>query len=143
MQDVKRWYIWIMAILVLHMAEQFMFGIDELYEVKAAVAAYQNWFGNADYATVFLVLVGGVTVQFMVLAGLAGGKWTLIAPGIFALEGFTQIHHIAKTISHGAYFPGTFTAIPYVPIAVMLLIAVVREFHAGAPVALPARAVRA
>ena len=109
-----------------------MFGIDELYEVKGAVAAYQDWFGDPDYATVVLVLVVGVLVQFMVLAGLAGGRWTLVAPGFFAVEGLAQIHHIVKTIGHGEYFPGAVTAIPYVPIAALLLVAVLRELRVGA-----------
>ena len=30
MQDIRRWFGWMIIILVLHLAEQFLFGIDEL-----------------------------------------------------------------------------------------------------------------
>lgn len=143
MEDVKRWFKWMVAILVLHMVEQLLFGIDELYEVKAIIGAYQTWVGNADYATVVLVLVVGVAIQFTVLAGLVGGRWTLVAPGVFAVEGLAQMHHIVKTIAHGAYFPGAVTAIPYVPISALLLVAVIRELRAGAPAHIAPRAIEA
>jgi hypothetical protein len=83
------------------------------------------------FQLVMVVLVGVVIllVQFIVLAGLTGGRWTLLAAGFFGVEGVAQIHHIVKTIVHGAYFPGAVTAVVYVPVAAMLLVAIGRQLR--------------
>jgi hypothetical protein len=130
MQDIKRWYLWLMAVLVLHIVEQFLFGIDELYELQAGVGAIQRLFSNADYATVLLVSIMTLLVQLIGFAGLVGGRWPLWVAGFFAVEGMGEAHHIVKTIAHGTYFPGAVTAIAFVAVGARLLVAVIRELRA-------------
>jgi hypothetical protein len=133
-----------LAVLVLHGVEQLLFGIDELYEMKAAVATYQSWFANPDYGTVVLVFLVVIVVQSITLAGLSGGRWILLPAGFFGLAGVGEIHHVVKTFAHGAYFPGAVSAVAFATVGALLFGAVIRELRRGsAPVHVHARPVEA
>ena len=131
MRDVKRWFGWLMAVLVVHLAEQFAFGIDELEEMKQFSAWFHGWFSNQDYGSVALIGLGVLVVMLVARAGLAGGRWPLAPAGFFGLAGVGEIHHIVKTVAHGAYFPGAVTAIAYVTVGALLVRAVVRELRSA------------
>jgi hypothetical protein len=133
MKDIKRYFGWMIVILVLHLAEQFIFGIDELEEVKQFGRVFYGWFSNPDYASVALIGLIVLAVQLMVYAMLAGGRWQLIPAGYFAIAGIGEIHHVVKTIAHGAYFPGAVTAIAFSAVGVFLFRAVVREWRQQPP----------
>jgi hypothetical protein len=134
MKNVKRWFQWMVLVLVLHMIEQLLFGIDELYEMQALMAAWHGLFTNSEYGTVVLVGLVVVLVQLMALAGVAGGRWPLLPAGFFGLAGIGEAHHIVKTIAHGAYFPGAVSAIAFAACGALLLAAVIHEFRVGTPV---------
>lgn len=138
MQDIKRWFFWFIIILPLHLAEQFLTGLDELYELKSQLAVIYGWFSNPDYVTVAFVGIVVMLVFLLAYGILIGGRPRLIAMGIFAFSGCVEIHHVVKTIIHGAYFPGAVTAIPFVALGLLLMRAIVREFRktssASAPV---------
>lgn len=51
MEESTRWFGWIALVSVCHMAEQLLFGLDELAKIKTALAAYYDAFSNADTAT--------------------------------------------------------------------------------------------
>jgi len=130
MKDLRRWFGWLVIIGPIHMAEQVWFGLDELEELRGMMAAYYSQFLNPDLGTVALV-IGAVTfVQVLLYAMLVGGRWKLLAAGFFGLAGVGEVHHVVKTLLHGDYFPGCVTAFPYMAIGVMVLLAVVREWHA-------------
>jgi hypothetical protein len=131
MKDIRRWFGWMIIILVVHMAEQFLFGIDELQEMKQLGAFFYSWFSNPDYASVAMIGLIVLLVQAFVFAGLKGGKWQLIPVGFFAVAGIGEAHHIIKTFVNGAYFPGTITAIAFSSVGFLLLRAVVREWRAS------------
>ncbi len=137
MQDIKRWFFWFIIIVPLHLAEQFLTGLDELYELKSQLAVIYGWFPNPDYVTVALVGIVVMLVFLLAYGILVGGRPRLIAMGFFAFNGCAEIHHVMKTIIHGAYFPGAVTAIPFVAFGLLLMRAVVREFsktfESGAP----------
>jgi hypothetical protein len=116
------------VVLQLHMVEQLMFGLDELYELQAMVATAMTLFSDADRAAVVLVF-GVVTAVLLLSYGfMTGGVPRLIAASFFGLEFMLESHHIVKTIVRGAYFPGAVTAIAFVALGAMILAAARQEF---------------
>jgi hypothetical protein len=136
MEDLKRWFGWLVLIGPIHMAEQLWFGLDELQELRGMMAAYYDHFRNPDVATVVLVVIVATIVQVLLYAMLVGGRWKLLAAGFFGVSGLIEAHHLVKTLVHGQYFPGFVTAFPFMGIGIMILVAVVREWRRTArPVA--------
>ena len=129
MKDVQYWYVWFIIMLPIHLAEQFLFGIDELYEMQRFSAVFHSWFQNPDYATVTLVGIITLLVVLMIYAVLIGGRWRLLVFGFFGLVGVGESHHIIKTITHMQYFPGAVSAVPFVAVGILLLRAVIREWR--------------
>jgi hypothetical protein len=131
MADIRRWFVWLIVILVVHGAEQFVFGIDELYEVQRVATVYYSWFSNPDYGKV--ALIGGVVliVQLFLLMTTFKNRCRLVPFGFFGIAGIFEIHHILKTLLHRAYFPGAVTAIPYAVVGALLLRAVFRQWKQG------------
>jgi hypothetical protein len=134
MRDVKRWFGWMLVVLVVHMLEQLIFGIDELYEMQTFMAAWHSLFTNADYGTVVIVFAVVALVQLIAMGGVAGGRWPLLSAGFFGVAGIGEAHHVIKTIANGAYFPGAVSAIAFSACGALLLAAVIREFRTGSPV---------
>ena len=73
-----RWFACLVLTGPIHIAEQLMFGLDTLYELRAMMAGYYSHFENADVATVLLVIFVVTLVQSLLLAVLAGGRWRLL-----------------------------------------------------------------
>lgn len=130
MNDIRRWFGWLIVVLVVHVGEQLMFGIDELEEFKQVGAVYYSWFSNYDYGSVVMVGLIVLVAQSFVFLALFGGKWRLLPVGFFGVSGIIESHHIVKTFLHGAYFPGAVTAIAFVTVGALLLRAVIREWRA-------------
>ncbi len=99
------------VVLQLHLAEQLLFGIDELYELQGAYAKYASLFDNADVAAV--VAVGLVTTLVMLAcyALMIGGRPALVVIACFGLEFNFELHHVIKALATGEYFPGAVTAV--------------------------------
>jgi len=131
MKDVKKWFFWFIVAGPIHITEQFLMGLDELYELRGQVGMFYSLFGpgNEDYATVTLVILGLVAVQLMLYAVLVGGRVALIPLGFFGLMGLVESHHIIKTIVRGEYFPGAVTAIIYITVGLLLCRAVLAELR--------------
>lgn len=90
MNDIRRWFGWMIIILVIHMTEQFLFGIDELEEMKQLGAFFYSFFSNPDYASVAMIGLIVLLVQAFVFAGLKGGKWQLIPVGFLLSPGLAR-----------------------------------------------------
>lgn len=130
MKDVRKWFLLFLITGPLHMAEQMLTGLDELYELRGQLGYIYNLFpaAAADYVTVTLVILVVVAVQAMVYASISGGRAALIPAGFFGLFGFVESHHIIKTIVRVEYFPGAFTAPLYVIFGFLLFRAVRAEW---------------
>jgi len=131
MNDIRYWFACLFVILPLHGIEQFLFGIDELYELQGQMAAVLGLFPNRDYGIVFMVFACVYLVMLMVYGQMVGGGWRLFAPAFFGVSGLIESHHIIKTVVRLDYFPGALTAIPFVAVGLLLLRAVVREWRRG------------
>lgn len=127
-RQLIRWFGCLVLTGPIHIAEQLMFGLDTLDELKGITASYYSHFSNADVGTVMLVIFVVTLVQSLLLATLAGGRWRLSVAGFFGVAGVAEVHHIVQTVWHGSYFPGAVTSIAYIWVGVMILRAVVREW---------------
>ena len=138
MQEIRRWFRWFMLILVLHVSEQLLFGLDELYELSGQLTWIFGHLPNPDYGIVMMVGLVVLLVAALMYGQMTTGRARLLAPGFFGVAGLVEVHHLVKTVLHG-YFPGAVTAVPFVFIGAGLLRAVIREARREAPaVASPA-----
>ena len=71
MQEIRRWFRWFMLILVLHVSEQLLFGLDELYELSGQLTWIFGHLPNPDYGIVMMV---GLVV--LLVAALMYGQMT-------------------------------------------------------------------
>jgi hypothetical protein len=124
-------HLFLLAIVVLqlHMVEQLLFGLDELYELQAMVGSVTPLFSDADRAAVVLVFAVVTVVLLLCYGFMTGGVPRLIAASFFGVEFMFESHHIVKTIARGAYFPGAVTAIAFVILGALILATARREFR--------------
>jgi hypothetical protein len=133
-----RWFLALVLIGPIHMAEQMVSGLDTLYELQALVAVWQSYFDNPDVGTVILVIAAVTLIQSLLLATLAGGRWRLFAAGFFGVQAVGEAHHLIQAAVNRAYFPGLITSIAYTWIGVMVVRAIVREWPStAAPISEP------
>lgn len=130
-RQLLRWFGLLVAIGPIHIAEQMMFGLDTLDELKGLTAGYYSLFSNPDVGTVMLVIITVTLVQSLLWATLAGGRWRLSVAAFFGFMGVAEGHHILQTIGRAAYFPGVVTSIAYICIGIMILRCVRREWPAA------------
>lgn len=129
--DIK----WLFGMLVvvgpLHMIEQMLFGIDELYEMKRLVAIYHSWFSNEDLGTVVLVTTAGASLLLMMYGLILGGRWRLVVVGLLGLLSAGEVHHVVRVFLSGHYNPGVITCVPFATIGAFLVWASYVEFRSG------------
>jgi hypothetical protein len=130
MQRLQRLFLLAAALIPVHIAEQLMFGIDELYELRSQVGVFYSLSADADRVTV--VLVGAVVTLVLLCfyAFMAGGTPRLIAATFFGFQFMYEFHHVAKTIARGEYFPGAVTSLGLVAVGAAVVATAWREFAA-------------
>jgi len=72
MSSSAKCFEWLCLMLPLHMGEQLVFGVDELYKLKRMLGVYYTLFPEPDYGTVVLVTVVGSLVNLLAFAILCG-----------------------------------------------------------------------
>jgi hypothetical protein len=132
MRSVRDLFPVAILLMVLHLVEQLLFGIDELYELRGLTFALVDAFGDPDRGIVVLVFAVTIMVLFFCYGFMAGGLPRLIAGGFFGLEFMGESHHLIKTIVRGAYFPGAVTAVAIAVVGALVLRAAWREYRGGA-----------
>jgi ABC-type multidrug transport system permease subunit len=111
----------LVVIAPLHMGEQLITGIDELYRIKEVLAVYLGWFDDPDYAIVVLATIAGTMFLLLAYGLLLGGRARQVAIGVFAVVAVTESHHFVTAFARGGYAPGVVTAIPFVIVGVLML----------------------
>src|SRR5262245_489769 len=127
MTSVPRLFLFVIFMIPLHIIEQLVFGIDELYELRTMAWDMVSWLPDPDYG---IVVQGGVSTAFGLArwwAFMGGRIPRLIASGFFCFQFMVESHHVVKTILHGAYFPGAVTATVIVGLGAMIVANVWRE----------------
>lgn len=120
-EKFKKLFPYFIGIAILHMVEQLVFSIDELYRIKRILEIYHSWFSNPDQGTVLLVTIGGtvfLTISYLILLG---GRYLLIAMAIFGLIGISEGHHLITAVIDGGYNGGMVTAVPFMVMGFLLL----------------------
>jgi hypothetical protein len=129
MRSIRGLFGWLVIVTLLHILEQFLFGVDELYDPKRLLAGYYRWFRDPELGTATLIGATVALVQLLIYAVLVRGKPRLFAVGFFAVYALTEGHHLVKAINKASYVPGAATAVLYVAIGFFLLRALFREFR--------------
>jgi hypothetical protein len=126
---IQHLFLLAICLMPVHIAEQLLFGIDELYELQAATRACLSLFDDPERGTVVIVGVVTTVVLFFCYGFMAGGVPRFIATMFFGLEFMFEGHHIVKTVVRGAYFPGAVTALALVVVGAMIATTAWREFR--------------
>jgi hypothetical protein len=121
MNKVKTLIGWMAIIAFLHIVEQFIFGIDELAEMKKIFGRFNALFSNPDYGIVTSVMIGVMIFLGLMYMMEARGKLRVVAVSFLAFICLGESHHIIKTVLHASYFPGFVTAFPFVAIGVLMI----------------------
>src|SRR5262245_21477557 len=119
MTNIPKLFLWAIALIPVHIVEQLLFGIDELYELRAQAWALVSWLPDPDYGIVVLVGATVTLVLSLCYGFMVGGLPRLIASAIFGFQFMVESHHIVKTIVHFEYFPGAVTAIAIVAVGAL------------------------
>jgi hypothetical protein len=132
MTNVPRLFLFATLMVPVHVAEQLLFGIDELYELRSMAWDMVSWLPDPDFGIVVQVGVVTTLVLSLCWAFMVGGLPRLIASGFFGFQFMVESHHILKTIISGEYFPGAVTATVLVGIGAMIVMSVWNELKRGA-----------
>jgi len=124
MGGIQRWFGLLIVVAALHMTEQLIVGLDELYMLRRVLSGYYRWFKDADFATVLLVTILVLFVLTLLYGVLLGGRPLLWAMGFFVLIALSEVHHVIESIAQRRYVPGTVTAALWMAVGVMLARAV-------------------
>lgn len=130
-QSLNFWFGMLLIIGPIHMAEQLLFGLDELQELKALLARYYGRFPDPDIGTWWLVVISATVVQLLMYGLLAGGRWRLAAAGFLGVFAISELHHIIRSMAAGGYNPGVVTCFAFIAIGWMLLKCVRSEWGAS------------
>ena len=127
MPAIQRWFGILILIAALHMTEQLMTGLDELYMIRRVLSVFYGWFKNSDFATVLLVTIVVVFVLLLIYGVLLGGRPLLWVMTVFVVVSISEVHHIIESAVQRRYVPGTVTGVVWVAVGLMLGQAVLRE----------------
>ncbi|MBT1155568.1 hypothetical protein J1C56_08170 [Aminobacter anthyllidis] len=106
----------IIAIGVVHIGEQLMFGIDEFHKLRAA---FDGWYAlfpdeRVDEAHMLLITLIGTIVSLGFYAMMRGGTPALVVISAFGGIGLKEVYHWIEAIQAGAYTSGLATSFAYV-----------------------------
>jgi hypothetical protein len=132
MRSVRDLFPLAILLMGLHLVEQLLFGIDELYELRGLATGAVNAFSDPDRGIVVMVFAVTILVLFFCYGFMSGGLPRLIAGSFFGLEFMGESHHLIKTVARGEYFPGAVTATAIAFVGALVLKAAWREFRGEA-----------
>ena len=134
MPAIRRWFGFLVVVAALHMIEQLLVGLDELYMIRRVLRVYFGRFSSTDFAIVLLVTVVVLLVLTLIYGVLLGGRPLLWVMGLFVFISITEVHHVVESVTERRYVPGTVTAILWIFVGVRLGQAVARQARsASAP----------
>ena len=127
MKSSTRLYAWLKLLAVLHIVEQMIFGMEDLYELKHIVWIYESWFSNTTTAMAVLVAIVMSLAALGVRCIISGGFARFITMFVLGLPTIGELHHVIETVRARCYTSGTVTAVPSVICGVLFLRALLKE----------------
>lgn len=126
-----RLFLALMILGPVHLGEQLLTSVEELDLFKGLVADYYAAFSwlDSDRATVVLIMIVFTLFSYLVFGVLAGGIQRLAVLALFGLLGIGESHHLIESVRTLDYDAGLITAIPYVVLGSLLVVAVRRELR--------------
>lgn len=127
MKSSTRLYAWLKLLAVLHIVEQVIFGMQDLYESQHIISRYESWFPNTTTAMVVLVPIVMALAALGARCIISGGLARFITMFILGLPTIGELHHVIETVRGRCYTAGTVTAVPSIICGVLFLWALVKE----------------
>jgi hypothetical protein len=129
MKTSTRLYGWLKVVTVLHIAEQLIFGMQDLHQLQRMRAVYESCFANKNIALALLVTISAGLGIVAICCIVKGGFARFITMFVLGLPTIGEVHHLLDTLRAGRYTPGTVTAIPSILCGVLFLRALVNEYR--------------
>jgi hypothetical protein len=127
MKSTTRLYAWLKLLAVLHIVEQMIFGMPDLYELQHLISIYESWFANTTTATAVLVTIVMAFAALGARCIISGGFARFMTMFVLGLPTIGELHHVIETVRARCYTAGTVTAVPYVICGVLFLRALLKE----------------
>ena len=122
-----RLYAWLKLLAVLHIVEQMIFGMQDLYELQHVISKYESWFSSTTTAMVVLVTIVMALAALGARRIIGGGFARFVTMFILGLPTIGELHHVIETLRARCYTAGTVTAVPSVICGVLFLLALLKE----------------
>jgi hypothetical protein len=136
-RELNHFFLAIILIGVVHMAEQIIFGVEEFHMLVSGISGWWTLF-PANYsaeASVVLITIVFTSISLMLYALALGGWPALVVFFLFGVLGAQEAHHWIEAIARGGYDPGLVTSFVYVWVGVLILREVWLALRLRAPVA--------
>ena len=112
MKSSTRLYAWLKLLAVLHIAEQLIFGMQDLYALQRMISLYESWFANTTVAMTVLITIIMALAVVGVRCIINGGFTRFITMFVLGLPTLCESHHVIETLRALHYTSGTVTAVP-------------------------------
>src|SRR6516225_5267131 len=129
MKSSTRLYAWLKLLAVLHIIEQLIFGMRDLYALQRIISMYESWFANTTVAMTVLITVIIVLAVLGARCIINGGFARFITMFVLGLPTLCELHHVIETLRALHYTIGTVTAVPSIICGVLFLRALLREYR--------------
>jgi hypothetical protein len=127
MKSSTRLYAWLKLLAVLHLVEQLIFGMQDLYRLQRMISIFESWFANTTVAMTVLITIIMALVVLGARCIINGGFARFITMFVLGLPTLGELHHVIETMRALHYTAGTVTAVPSTICGVLFLRALFRE----------------
>lgn len=129
MKTSTRLYGWLKVVTVLHIAEQLIFGMQDLHQLQHLRVVYESCFANKNMGLALLATISTGAAIIAICCIVKGGFARFITMFVLGLPTIAEVHHLLDTLRAGRYTPGTVTAIPSILCGVLFLRALMSEYR--------------
>jgi hypothetical protein len=101
------------AVELLHKVESFVMGEFDHCPIYLA-AAVSTWSANVR-SGLFVTFVASMQVfTLLIVLIMHGEPWPLLLIAVWAAQGLHEVHHSAKSVAMGGYYPGTWSSLLFI-----------------------------
>src|SRR5262249_8131812 len=112
---------------VLHIVEQLIFGMQDLYALQRMTSIYESWFASTTPAMAVLFTIVMALAVLGVRCIINGGFARFISMFLLGLPTLGELHHVIETLRALHYTSGTVAAVPSIICGVLFLRALLQE----------------
>src|SRR5215831_21174442 len=110
MKSSTRLCAWLKLLAVLHIVEQLIFGMQDLYALQRMTSIYESWFASTTTAMAVLFTIVMALAVLGVRCIINGGFARFVTMFALGLPTIGELHHVIETVRARHNTAGTVTA---------------------------------